>query len=196
MASGTVHGTQTLWWGCMHSLCELEKRCDKPTAPTDASQRSSTARHGAIALIQDINEVGRKISHCPMTTIVCNPAAAAAAALCLQLADDFALFADARPRPGIEREPDELNLVYVALSRAMLGLVCNRDLAELVTAESRKRLVVEVRKYCVLTSCHQQSRVAMTAWLQLAALRMSCDVWHRTLLRRQACKGLALFFTR
>lgn len=65
---------------------------------------------------------------------------------CLQLADDFTTFVEARLNRGsrTQSKDDELNLVYVALTRAMLGLVCNRDLAELVTAEASKQMVVEV----------------------------------------------------
>lgn len=89
------------------------------------------------------------------------------AAGCLQLADDFAELVSATPTPG---EPDELNLVYVALSRAMLGLVCNRDLAELVTAQSRKELAVEVREPCMSREqpwqpyCHHFAQPMLLHW--------------------------------
>lgn len=51
----------------------------------------------------------------------------------------------APPRSSQQTPKDELNLVYVALTRAMLGLVCNRDLTRLVTAgTAQKYMAVEV----------------------------------------------------
>lgn len=62
--------------------------------------------------------------------------------LLLQLADDFAELC--RPGAFVAPDGDELNLVYVAITRAMLGLVCNRDVALLLTEKATKRLQVEV----------------------------------------------------
>lgn len=64
--------------------------------------------------------------------------------LCLQLADDFA---ELSAHTRLVHEPkDELNLVYVALTRAMLGLVCNQNVARLLTAgTTQKYMEVQVR---------------------------------------------------
>lgn len=75
-----------------------------------------------------------------------------------QVAVDFITFEDARKQRAqrelnrlrggraVGQDPDDkLNLVYVAHTRAKLGLVCSRDVAGLLTeAEAQKNLEVGV----------------------------------------------------
>lgn len=62
-----------------------------------------------------------------------------------QLADDFSqLSRDGPPQLWQVSRTDEHNLVYVAVTRAMLGLVCNRDVAKLISSKARKTLQIEV----------------------------------------------------
>lgn len=98
--------------------------------------------------------------------------------MCVQLADDFADLGAHRSSAG----SDELNLVYVAITRAMLGLVCNRNVATLLTEKSRKRMELEVgtQVACVVKAdelgYHLLCRHAMR-WLLLmhdVGVRLTC----------------------
>jgi len=63
----------------------------------------------------------------------------------LQVADDFSqLSLDVPPQFRQLAHTDEHNLVYVAVTRAMLGLVCNRDVAKLISSKARKTLQIQV----------------------------------------------------
>jgi hypothetical protein len=87
----------------------------------------------------------------------------------LQLADDFAKLGP--DEVFVATDGDELNLVYVAITRAMLGLVCNRNVAQLLTQKSRKRLRAEVGDRVL--PLHAASGPGL-AWDHPHQLMMSC----------------------
>lgn len=113
-------------WGWVAK--DVGAKLSQPHTTAAVTTPHNSRRHANIALHPSLPKQAPIITGTPFATPdACCCCLLMPVVLCLQLSDGFAELT-AHTRPAHEPK-DELNLVYVALTRAMLGLVCNCTVA-------------------------------------------------------------------